>query len=124
MISFDEYVMYKIYENEEKITKDLYQHKLEGIKDLHGDVYVRVFRDKLDNRYIFNVYYQANKIAYFKMSGQGNYISDSFVLKPFRRKGIASKVYDFIENYLGIKLQPSPIYQTKDGEEFWKNRKK
>ena len=106
---------------ENKLYNDLYQHKLEGIRGLDGDVYIRVLKDP-GGRPIFNVYYQGNKIASFKMSGQGNYISDADVLPSYRRKGIANKVYDFIEDYLDIKIIPSPMYQTPDGKDFWKAR--
>lgn len=103
------------------------EQKLEGIP-LNGNVYIRHIKDVLDNRNIFNVYYQENKIASFKVSFanwpdfNGYYISDANVLENFRRKGIASKAYDFIEKHLSIKLQPSPMYQTQDGKNFWKNR--
>lgn len=107
---------------ETKLSDDLYQYKLEGLKGLHSDAYIRVSRDLNDNRYIFNVYYEGRKIASFKMSGQGNYISDAEVLAPYRRKGIATKAYDFIEKYLGINLSSSPMHQTPDGIEFWKSR--
>ena len=98
-------------------------HKLEGIKGLDGDVRIKVVKDSLEeSRPIFNVYHQGNKIASFKMSGQGDYISDADVLPQYRRKGVATKAYDFIEDYLNIKLTPSTMYQTQDGKDFWKTR--
>ena len=108
--------------HENKLHDDLYRYRLEGIKGLDGDVYIRVIKDPYQGRPIFNVYYQGNKIASFKMSGQGNYISDADVLLPYRRKGIATKVYDFIEDYLNIKIMQSPMYQTQNGKDFWKAR--
>ena len=120
--------------HENKLHDDLYRYRLEGIKGLDSDVYIRVMYHPNDDsnargrnasyqgRPIFNVYYQGNKIASFKMSGQGNYISDADVLPPYRRKGIATKVYDFIEDYLNIKIMQSPMYQTQDGKDFWKAR--
>lgn len=108
-----------------KIEKDLYQYKLDNLKDFDGDVYIRHFNSPEweGSRHIFNVYYQGNRIGHFKLSKQGDYVTDADILPPFRRKGIASAVYNFIEKYLGIKLQPSPMYQTQDGKDFWKNRK-
>lgn len=108
--------------NENKI-KDLYSHKLEDIKDIHGDIHVRHHKDN-DGRHNYNVYHQGRKIASAKLSGQGHYVSDIKVQKEYRRKGISSKLYDFIENHSGKKLTPSPMYQTSDGKSFWKSRNK
>jgi len=42
----------------------------------------------------------------------------------YRRKGIASFLYKYVENDLKIKIdQPSP-YLLNDGDKFWKNRSK
>ena len=42
----------------------------------------------------------------------------------YRRKGIASFLYKYVENDLKIKIdQPSP-YLLHDGDKFWKNRSK
>lgn len=44
--------------------------------------------------------------------------------KPeYKRKGIVSYIYDYIEKDLRIKLKPSKSL-TPDGEAFWKNRLK
>lgn len=103
-----------------KIEKDLY--KLDDLEGFDGDVYIKHFKDVLDGRDVFNVYYQGNKIGNFKLSGQRDYVSDAIVLPAYRRKGIASSVYNFIEKFIGKKLKPSPMYQTQDGKDFWNNR--
>jgi ribosomal protein S18 acetylase RimI-like enzyme len=104
-------------------SEELYKHKLENLKDIHGDVHVRHRLDDLNGRHIYTVHHQGNKIASAKLSGQGDYVTDVDVKPEFRRKGVASKLYDFIEKHSGKKLNPSPMYQTGEGKAFWKNRK-
>lgn len=41
--------------------------------------------------------------------------------ESYRRKGVASFMYDYIEKDLGIKLQPSK-HLLPSGQLFWKNR--
>lgn len=106
-----------------KEVEDLYKHKLTGIKDIHGDIHIRHHQDE-DGRHVYTAHHQGNKIASAKLSGQDHYVSDVMVLPEFRRKGLATKMYDFIENHTGKKLRPSPMYQTGDGLALWKNRNK
>lgn len=42
------------------------------------------------------------------------------VPKPFRRLGVATAIYDYVEN-LGMNVKPSPYLQP-DGVKFWDNR--
>lgn len=105
-----------------KENEDLYANKLEGIKDVHGDVHVRHIVNS-EGRHVYTAHHQGKKIASAKLSGQDHYVSDVDVQPEFRRKGIATKLYDFIEKHSGKKLKPSPMYQTTDGKALWKNRK-
>lgn len=102
-------------------SQDLYSDKLEGLKDIHGDVYVR-HHVNIEGRHIYTVHHQGNKIATAKLSGQDHYVSDVDVRPDFQRKGITSKLYDFIEKHSGKKLKPSPMYQTGAGKALWKRR--
>jgi len=113
---------FKQFIKESKIEDDLYKDKLEGLKDIQGDVYIRHRKDVLDGRSIYTVHHQGNKIASAKLSGQDHYVTDVDVKPEFRRKGIASKMYDFIEKHTGKQLKPSPMYQTADGKALWKKR--
>lgn len=112
MISFKDFLL----------EKDLYKHKLTGLKDIHGDVHVR--HSEVDGRPVYTVYHQGNKIASAKLSGQGHYVSDVNVNPEFRRKGVARELYKHIEIHTGKKLTPSPMHQTPEGKAFWKNRNK
>lgn len=41
--------------------------------------------------------------------------------ESYRRKGVATYMYNYIEKDLGIKLKPSKLL-LEDGKLFWKNR--
>ena len=112
---------YKKLKKIEHIKESLYNNKLEGVKDIHGDLYVRHHTDDY-GRHIYTVHHQGKKIASAKLSGQDHYVSDVDVQPEYRRRGIASKLYDFIENHTQKKLKPSPMHQTPLGKELWKNR--
>jgi ribosomal protein S18 acetylase RimI-like enzyme len=103
------------------LENDMYTDKLEGIKDVHGDIYVRHHKDMFD-RNVYTVHHQGNKIASAKLSGQDHYVTDVDVQPEFRRKGVASRLYDFIEKHSGKKLKPSPMYQTGEGKALWQSR--
>lgn len=60
-------------------------------------------------------------IAYFLPDQK--FVEDINIIPSFRRKGVASLLYDYIEEDQKIKLKPSNCL-LDDGEEFWKNRLK
>ena len=71
---------------------------------------------------------------YYRYDGKNNLIGKFYIKlgsnsahmevhKDFRRQGIASYVYDYIERDLNIKLKPNSN-QLEDGKEFWKARLK
>ena len=59
---------FKNFIKENKI-EDLYKHKLEGVKDVHADLYVQHHIDDF-GRHIYDVYHSGNKIASAKLSGR------------------------------------------------------
>ena len=66
-----------------------------------------------------------NMIAYagFKYQEPKHlFTTDVVVLEAYRRKGIASKMYNVAEKYSHLKIKPSPIL-SDDAKEFWKQRK-
>lgn len=71
--------------------------------------YLAYVKDKLIGGIGFNIY--------------KGYVIWVQIEPSFRRKGIASYLYDHVEKDLNIKLKPSP-YLLNDGEKFWKNRSK
>ena len=55
------------------------------------------------------------------IEGARAHVVDVFVNKPYRRRGIATGLYDAIEGHLGITLEPSAV-RTADGLRFWQDR--
>lgn len=56
-----------------------------------------------------------------KDHSQTVYVADNFNGINFRRKGVASYLYDYAEKNLGIKLRPSK-HLSRDGKPFWEDR--
>lgn len=76
----------------------------------YNEIYYQVF---IDGRQIVRIIYDIkNKV-----------ICSSFVDVKYRRKGLASFIYDYIEKDQKIKLKPS-FELLKDGEKFWESRLK
>ena len=51
------------------------------------------------------------------------YSSATEILKAYQQKGLTTYLYDYIEQDLGIKLEPSDII-SDNAKAFWKNRLK
>lgn len=86
---------------------------------------------------IYSVYYKfdnRNKLigkAYIRPGD--NFVSIVEINKDYRRQGVNTFLYDYIEKDLGIKLQPVKVgihiddfvlVQEPDGKAFWENRLK
>lgn len=80
-----------------------------------------------DHKYLtrYDIYFdnQEDRIGYVLIKRDQGYVRDVEIDEEYRRKGLASFVYDHIEKDLKIKLRPSSN-QLEDGEAFWKNRLK
>ena len=73
---------------------------------------------------VYVVFFRGKKIAYAEIFENANYIEDVQIYdEKYRRKGLATYLYDYIERDLRRKLKPSP-FLLKDGEKFWENRNK
>ena len=74
--------------------------------------------------YKYLVKLRGKTIAYAEIFENANYVEDVQIYdEKYRRKGLATYLYDYIEHDLHRKLKPSPI-QLQDGEKFWENRNK
>ncbi len=85
-----------------------------------------ITKTKLDGSGDYDyILYDGNKV----IGGAGynpisKYITWVQLNTNYRRKGIASFLYKYIENDLDIKIdKPSP-FLSKDGEKFWRSRLK
>lgn len=63
-----------------------------------------------------------NEVGKAQLSADGNYLENIRIDEKHRRKGLASKVYDFIELRKGIELEPSPNKQSKEAKALWDKR--
>ena len=80
--------------------------------------------EKFDNGVFirYEVIYNGEEIAVFIIYHGNNYISDAEVLDDtYKRRGLATYVYSYIEKDLKIKLQPSKE-QSWYGKKFWQHR--
>lgn len=52
----------------------------------------------------------------------GCYLDNIRIDHNYRRLGLATKMYEYIEELIGEKLKPSPIKQSQEIKGFWKKR--
>lgn len=92
------------------------------ITDKHGVEYT-VRRGNCDALSFlhYHVMLGTRKIAYAEIKPGTQYISSVLVSGPFRRRGIASALYDYIEQQQHVRLRPSPC-MLPDGMAFWVHR--
>ena len=50
------------------------------------------------------------------------YLENIRINEEFRRKGLGSKMYDYIEKTEGISIKPSPIKQSSEAKALWEKR--
>ena len=53
----------------------------------------------------------------------GCYLDNIRIDSKYRRLGLATKLYEYIEDLIGEKLKPSPIKQSREIINFWDKRK-
>lgn len=81
-------------------------------------------RRNLTSTISYAVYYSNNFIATFLYNKVYKHISNILIFDDeYKRRGLATYIYDYVEKEQGIKLRPSPVL-LDEGELFWKNRLK
>lgn len=53
----------------------------------------------------------------------GCYLDNIRIDHKYRRLGLATKLYEYIEELIGEKIKPSPIKQSPEIKQFWNKRK-
>jgi ribosomal protein S18 acetylase RimI-like enzyme len=53
----------------------------------------------------------------------GSYLDNIRIDPKYRRIGLATKMYEYIEELMGIKIKPSPIKQSAEIKNFWDKKK-
>jgi GNAT superfamily N-acetyltransferase len=73
-------------------------------------------------RQLFSVFnHRDEQVAYALVELDFTSVNDVLVDEDLRRRGIATALYDHIENVCGVKLRPSRV-RYADGRAFWKTR--
>lgn len=80
--------------------------------------------------YVVDVFLNEKEVGYFKFNhwpnhpnhGEILHVMEAEVHPTHRRKGIATFVYDVMEEHCGAKIHHEPDQQTNDAKSFWKNR--
>ena len=73
---------------------------------------------------VFLIEENGAEIGRATLSQDGKYLENVRINEDKRRQGLGSRLYDYIEQQIGNKLEPSPIKQTKEAKVFWEKRKK
>ncbi len=100
-----------------------------SIADAEGTSYEVSYSDA-DNRQTYRVKSGETVVAEALMPVKGGYaeqtagpyVGNVTVAADRRRKGVASALYSHIEGHQGVKLNPSPGYQTTSGQALWAAR--
>lgn len=96
------------------------------IFDKHGQEYTVRHSLGVNGEHVFHVWDGDIQAAYIRLSHTGDYVVDLDVggrwNPEYRRRGIATAMYDYIEHRLGYGLKPSPTWQTEDDKAFWASR--
>lgn len=61
------------------------------------------------------------RIGYAEVSNNDNYITNVEIEEPYRKRGVNTFLYDYIERDLDIILKPSD-WLLEDGKKFWNKR--
>lgn len=61
------------------------------------------------------------RIGYAEVSNNDNYITNVEIEEPYRKRGVNTFLYDYIERDLDIVLKPSD-WLLEDGKKFWNKR--
>lgn len=85
--------------------------------------------EDLGSQISYKVFYDNKLIGYAKLNPSNRTPFNTITIdvveidSKFRRKGINTYLYDFIESDTGLKIiQSEPRYLSSDGEKFWKAR--
>jgi len=86
-------------------------------------------KGSIDKDFIFyNIFLNGKDIGGARVLKDTDYITDVHINKEYRLKGLATFLYNYIENDLKVKLQPSGGKELKGhsnlGKAFWQNRLK
>lgn len=105
-----------------EFEKDLYQDK--KVSEVGGKKYEFSRLNTKGEENVFLIEENGAEIGRATLSQDGKYLENVRINEDKRRQGLGSRLYDYIEQQIGNKLEPSPIKQTKEAKVFWEKRKK
>jgi ribosomal protein S18 acetylase RimI-like enzyme len=105
---------------ETEFDKDLYKDKKKAVLNNEEIEFNRLNTKGEEN--VFTIEKNGEEIGRATLSNDGNYLENIRINEEYRRQGLATKMYDYIEQQANIKLQPSPVKQSKAAKELWKKR--
>jgi hypothetical protein len=71
---------------------------------------------------VFTIEKDGQEIGRATLDVDGNYLTNIRIDENYRRQGLGTVMYDYIENQANIKLKPSPAKQSKAAEQLWVKR--
>jgi len=109
-------------------SKDAVQHGNSNgngmISGKDGRSYVVTHSLGESNEHIYTVSHNGNYAGDAHLSPSGKYVSSLGILPEHRRNRVVTVLYNHMENHLGYKLEPNPVYQTPEGNAFWESRRR
>jgi GNAT superfamily N-acetyltransferase len=114
-------------EGQEEVTfketdfdKTLYQDKKSTVLNNEEFDFNRLNTKGEEN--VFTIEKNGEEIGRATLDVDGNYLTNIRVDEDYRRQGLGTIMYDYIEQQSNIKLQPSPSKQSKAAEQLWVKR--
>jgi GNAT superfamily N-acetyltransferase len=112
---------FKFFEEWKQINypTDIYQNRKEIT--INGVVYTFGQSNLWGEKNKFIIELNGEEIG-FAILNKDNYLDNIRIEPKYKRIGLATHLYEYIEDVCKIKLKPSPIKQSKEIREFWKKR--
>lgn len=116
-----------VVENANKLNKEAGIDLFAARKpiEIKGEKFVlsQIKENNNDNSFIVENE-KGEEIGKAQLSADGNFLENIRIDEKYRRKGLATQIYNFIEDRKGINLQPSPVKQSKEVKALWDKRRK
>lgn len=101
--------------------KEFYQ--IRGFKNLNDEKYYFSRLNTHTEKNVFTIETEDGKeIARATLNENGNYLTNIRVDENYRRKGLASNLYNFIEKVTNSNLKPSPDKISNEAKNLWMKR--
>jgi len=90
--------------------------------EINGEIFNFIYPN-LHNKNVFTIEKNGvGEIGNATLNTENLYLENIRIDPNYRRIGLATKLYQYIEGIIGKKLKPSPIKQSPDIKNFWSKR--